>query len=882
MASLYGVLGGDNPGQLDPSSSPSAPPPGAGAVQPIANMQTPQSGQNRPAGGAGRRRITQRISLGDAAAKVANAPIPANAGVSANHITLPGMVGAASEAPTAPSFSGAVDVPVSVILSSLPPEVLAQDINVLLADPQAQATAPLPLDSILMMLPSGKVEFSIREIAGYIPANFIHPPEMLGPAADNLLRLPLSELVTRVPPDCLSIRPDQKTVDPTVKGMDEPFTQEMIEKLARQNEAAAAEAAVQDPAVAQAPADPLAAPPAAPEAPAFDAPSPPIPDENPAEAAPPPIDLPPAPPLLSQEEGSPLSFDAPAPPAFTEAPALEVPEAPADPAAPSFDMADVPPLNFDPSAPAGEGDLQPPPMPSLDAPAAAEAPPIPPAPTAPGLDLATEPGIAQEAPTIAFNPSELLNMSAEEAAPPPPIQPSDLSISADAPPPLPPAAPAFPPPAEESAPEPEAPSAPPLAPTSITPRVHPPAHLSPEMASTRPMGAPAPAFPPPAPPEPPKSEELEMAPPPPAPDFGMDAPESPAAEATEEIIPPAMPQIPSFAEEANVIEAPVPAAAADDEDFDFSFTDSDEFKNFLEEAEADLAGGDAAAVPKATAAEGEPEAPTSGAPEVTTQDLSNIFNKALGNIGEGGSSAPDTSAFSALPEEAPQDAFSGEPAAPEISEMPPAPATPPAPALPDLSSDLSGSGASSKDSTQAFKTDSEPASREAGDSPILPPGLAVPSEPIAPDAGAEVSSEPDDKKAIPNEVNKLIGVSPDQDIRIQDITSIIRRWPGVDGCLISSQQGLAISSDMDDKALVSSISAFAPKILSGVAELAKHLSSDETQELHLPAQNTSLSMFASGGLIMVVLHGDSGLPETYSAVIRKVLFTLSKSFNLGK
>jgi len=119
-----------------------------------------------------------------------------------------------------------------MILRCLPAEVLAADISEFEASGAAATEIGLPMNMILSQLPSGKVEMSLKELLPQFPAGYLQPTESIASYLPTLINLPLMDVVMRIPPDLLALRPDQKDVDASVINMADPFTEEILREQA--------------------------------------------------------------------------------------------------------------------------------------------------------------------------------------------------------------------------------------------------------------------------------------------------------------------------------------------------------------------------------------------------------------------------------------------------------------------------------------------------------------------------------------------------------------------------------------------------------------------------------------------------------------------------
>jgi len=186
-------------------------PAGVATTQPMATPRTATSGLKPSRPGTGHStRSTQRIVL----------PTPPGARPNS---TKPLPMGAGG---------GRINLPIGMILRCLPPEVLADDLSNFEASGAAATEIGLPMNAILSQLPSGKVEMTLQELIPHFPAGYLQPTESIASYLPNVISLPLMDVVMRIPPDLLALRPDQKDVDAAVINMADPFTEEILREQA--------------------------------------------------------------------------------------------------------------------------------------------------------------------------------------------------------------------------------------------------------------------------------------------------------------------------------------------------------------------------------------------------------------------------------------------------------------------------------------------------------------------------------------------------------------------------------------------------------------------------------------------------------------------------
>lgn|GEM_PF-3785687 len=148
----------------------------------------PQAGMTPPRP----KKETQRFALAPAAS---GTPLP------------PPDAGVVPGAPAEGGDSQRLIFPLGMVLRSLPPEVLSTDLGQLLARPTvAGGTVSVPMDQVLRQLPTGVVQFTFDVFQAQIPRDLLLPPDQLATHWDRPIRLPLGEVVSRIPPEAMGRR----------------------------------------------------------------------------------------------------------------------------------------------------------------------------------------------------------------------------------------------------------------------------------------------------------------------------------------------------------------------------------------------------------------------------------------------------------------------------------------------------------------------------------------------------------------------------------------------------------------------------------------------------------------------------------------------------
>lgn len=115
-------------------------------------------------------------------------------------------------------------LPLGMVLRSLPPEVLSTDLGQLLARPVvAGGTVSVPMDQVLRQLPTGVVQFTFDVLQPQIPAEMLQPADQLATHWDRPVRLPLGEVVSRIPAEAMGVRGPVADQPSEFESIDAPF-----------------------------------------------------------------------------------------------------------------------------------------------------------------------------------------------------------------------------------------------------------------------------------------------------------------------------------------------------------------------------------------------------------------------------------------------------------------------------------------------------------------------------------------------------------------------------------------------------------------------------------------------------------------------------------
>jgi competence ComEA-like helix-hairpin-helix protein len=765
---------------------------------------------------------------------------PARPGVaqssrSTQRIVLPSSTPGGKPNPTkplsVPASTGRINLPIGMILRCLPQEVLASDLSEFEASGAAATEIGLPMNMILSQLPSGKIEVALSDLVPHFPAGYLQPTQSITAYLPNLINLPLMDVVMRIPPDLLALRPDQKDVDAAVINMADPFTEEILREQAEAARRQQAQAAA-DGDESQAAAVPAAAPKTI-APPLRTASLAPTVGRLPGTA---PAGVPPPPPPM------PLATKTPTPPLPSSALAAE----PIVPSSPSISARTI--------SPSGSGRL-PAPTPTRATATIPTRPPIEAAPSFPSTPVKRQTASvpAPPVPPVPRQTSALpvTSLPRQVAVPPQPPRPPI------APPTVPVAAVPEPPPASEDAPAAASPAPeagaddlqrlaalamaemgeegePEAQPASVDPESVAATVVLPEEHIPTPEPAAEPVVEPVA-------EEV-----------------APALAPVEDAVPLPVPEVepePEVVPEAEVVPEPVAV-------------EPPLSPPLVEEPTMDVPPEPAPEPPVDIEAEPTPEPVAGAAPEPEPEP-------------------PAEPVAVAVPVPAPEPVAVAAPAPEPVAAATPAPAPEPQP-------EPAAAKAAAPSAGVAFDLNTCTAEELVQNIPGCFPALAesiirhrtkigsykrvedlldVPG--ITKAAYTNLTGEAPPDNRIPLSLNELLGFPADQQTTLKDVTDRIRCWPDVTGCILSQRSGLSLVGNVPAGLSQEAIVAFVPRIFEALNKSFSEITGRETDDLVIPAPGNSFNIFRNGDMYLIILSRMPQMPERHMKVARFVLAALS-------
>lgn len=822
-------------------------------IQPVALPEGMPAAKPPFVPGTGKKRITQRISVpGASGANSITAPTPAQ------RMEFPKSPVVTTTQKLDATNMGKVDVPFSVIIASLPEGALAGDVESL-TQSLGSKNVELPLGSIIPMLPSGKVEFAMKDLIPRLPQEALAAEAHLSDMMQVIVPLPLAEVVMRVPPQYLALRSDQKSIDPLVTRMADPFSEEALKRAAAERAAAAAAQQKEEQAAAEE-EQPLEEE-SKEEVPSPEAIQEPVEEEDtlrhgeelpktqPLSAVPPlpgskfesvtpeevvsDSTIPPIPQEILPEDAKTVAFRPippkpqwPIPKFEEEAQSEQSEESALPPDAPDDDELRRLAL----AAEGGEEEEVSDTEPAQDE-GQEEAEDF--EETSEDSDLAALAALAEAAEDEPVeeegsgDKAEEEDFAGEEAAVPEEAEVSPVS--------------------QEEVSEP---------PSAIS-ALRPPKPFEPSSFASGPEDTPLkkdteeaeasseiPLFDEPAISEPSEESEPITTIPPVAP---FDLKREPEAEDTveeeaesEETIPPVSPfdlkpepETEDKVEEEAVSEPQPPSPVSDP----FSAFKADVLK------QKDISEEEKPEEPETSQ-----ESPVSKDEEAQALEVPAV-------------SLPD---FSKEEEEEKEEISEPEPVSEKLSQDYPDLNTcglEDLVAVPGCNEALAKKILAWRELHDSFSSSSQ-LMRVPGMTSTVYRGL---------------TGELPPQLRIPSSINRLIGVDSAREIAMKDITAHLRKWPGVLGCVIGGKDGLPVVYDHPDKGEVTALCALASKLFAVVNELMQDFGISKTSELHVPTDEVSYFIFWRGDLFVLVANEKKELPGLYSEIIRLLLKELADS-----
>jgi len=108
--------------------------------------------------------------------------------------------------------------------------------------------------------------------------------------------------------------------------------------------------------------------------------------------------------------------------------------------------------------------------------------------------------------------------------------------------------------------------------------------------------------------------------------------------------------------------------------------------------------------------------------------------------------------------------------------------------------------------------------------------------------------------ARPGALNRLLGVTDDRELTLQEIVRLTSKLPGLQGCMLATADGLLLTGEVPPHLDKEAISVFAPQLFRRVARYTKELKVGQVQRFTLFTDQLPVSIFGAEDVFLVVLH----------------------------
>lgn len=103
-------------------------------------------------------------------------------------------------------------------------------------------------------------------------------------------------------------------------------------------------------------------------------------------------------------------------------------------------------------------------------------------------------------------------------------------------------------------------------------------------------------------------------------------------------------------------------------------------------------------------------------------------------------------------------------------------------------------------------------------------------------------------------INRLLGVTEDHEMSLQEIVKCTSQLPGVEGCIVAMGDGLYMTGELPSHYDMQRVSAFAPQLFSRVAQYVQELNVGTARRFTVFTDAQPITIFKSGELFFIVIH----------------------------
>lgn len=103
-------------------------------------------------------------------------------------------------------------------------------------------------------------------------------------------------------------------------------------------------------------------------------------------------------------------------------------------------------------------------------------------------------------------------------------------------------------------------------------------------------------------------------------------------------------------------------------------------------------------------------------------------------------------------------------------------------------------------------------------------------------------------------INRLLGVSEDHEMTLQEIVKCASKLQGVEGCIVAMSDGIYMTGDLPAHLDSQRVSAFAPQLFARVAQYVRELNVGTARRFTIFTDAQPITIFKSGDLFFIVIH----------------------------
>jgi predicted regulator of Ras-like GTPase activity (Roadblock/LC7/MglB family) len=105
-----------------------------------------------------------------------------------------------------------------------------------------------------------------------------------------------------------------------------------------------------------------------------------------------------------------------------------------------------------------------------------------------------------------------------------------------------------------------------------------------------------------------------------------------------------------------------------------------------------------------------------------------------------------------------------------------------------------------------------------------------------------------------NSINRAVGIEADRELTLQEIVQLTGQLRGIEGCILTSAEGLFLTGQLPAHLDQNRLSVFAPQLFKKVGSYSSELSVGQVHRMTMFTDQQPVSIFQAGDIYLIVIH----------------------------